>query len=81
MMVDTTCVECDAAMFDECARDGLLAIAASSFGLDRFAFMDFPDVHDGLHYLRLAGADLPLDGVPLLAGHIRNTISEWKYRS
>jgi hypothetical protein len=60
-----------------CEDDGSPVIPAGSFGLDLIALMDFVDREDGLHYLRVAGADLPLEDVALIGQHVRDTIAEW----
>ena len=42
-----------------CSDRGLPVIAASSFGLDQIVLLDYVNMHDGQHHLRVSGADIP----------------------
>lgn len=42
-----------------CEAAALPAVSASSFGLDRVTVIDFVNMHDDAHYIRISGADLP----------------------
>lgn len=59
---------------------GLPAFSGSSFGLDRVSFLEFMELRNDLHHLRIAGADLPMADVLPLAAHIRDAIAEMSGR-
>jgi hypothetical protein len=52
-------------------------IAASSFGLDQIVVLDYVNMHDGRHQLRVSGADLPHSYLPKVAAQIRQVIAEF----
>jgi hypothetical protein len=64
------------AIASRCARAGLPVFAGSSFGLDRLALLDFVNIHDGLHYLRVSGADVPLEESVHLGRFIRDGVCQ-----
>lgn len=61
---------------DRATAAGLPALRANSFGLDRYSFLDFVDIHDGAHYLRISGADVPERQAQGLGRHIRDATAE-----
>ena len=60
----------------KCAQDDLPAIAATSFGLDQIAMLDYVNMHDGQHHLRVSGADIPHSYLPKVATHIRQILAQ-----
>ncbi|MFV2062296.1 MAG: hypothetical protein ACC726_02140 [Chloroflexota bacterium] len=55
---------------------GLPVWRANSFGSDRFTVLDFVDIHDGAHYLRISGAAVPDSQAAALGQHIRDATAE-----
>ena len=69
------CAELSHSIAARCAADGSAAVAGGSFGLDLVGLTDFVNIHDGLHYLRVSGADIPLELVASMGFHIRSAIT------
>jgi hypothetical protein len=60
-----------------CQGQELPVIAATSFGLDQIVVLDYVNMHDGRHQLRVSGADLPHYYLPQVAAQIRQVIAEF----
>lgn len=62
---------------ERCRDQELPVIAASSFGLDQIVVLDYVNMHDGRHQIRVSGADLPQHYLPKVAAQIRQVIAEF----
>ena len=60
-----------------CSRTHLPMIAAGSLGLDRITVNDFVNFNNGLHEVRVAGADIPHYLIPAVAANIREAIVDF----
>ena len=60
-----------------CIKDHLPVFAGSSFGQDRVAILDFVNLHDDLHYLRVSGADVEATLIPAIGRHIAKNLSRF----